>query len=172
MRRILIICALAAFTSGFAQKNTNTKKETVTTKTAVKDNKGTEVSSKSVSKSQKETIALEANNPNQTNQTMVMRPSEVDTEVTYGYDGNRFKFLNQKDEEGYRLMTVRDNATQSEYAVIKPSSQDGYYIFSQDGRSSFGYFNEEGNFVVEGYNPKTKAVEQQIYRMQLNKDRN
>lgn len=171
MKKIFLIFALVAFTHTFAQKNTNTQKETVTTKTTVKDNEGAKVSSKSISKSQKQVIALEAENPNQTNQSIVMKPVEVNTDITYGYEGNRFKFLNQKDKDGYRLMTVKDNATQSEYAIIKPTSQNGYYIYSQDGKSSFGYFNEEGNFVVESYDPETDAVVNQIYRMHVKDDK-
>ncbi len=166
MKQLILILALAVFSSGFAQVNTNKKKETVVTKTAVKDNKGTEVSSKAVSISEQQKLKLQAANPNQTNQEVVMSPMEVDTDVTYGYEGNRFKFLSQKDEEGYRLMNVRDNATQEEYAIIKPTSQNGYYIYSQKGKTSFGYFNEDGNFVVESYDPQAKAVVSQIYKLQ------
>lgn len=171
MKKILLIFALAAFTTGFAQENVNKKKETVVTKTAVKDNKGTEVSSKAVSISEKQKIELSASDANKTNQDVVMSPVKVNSDVTYNYEGNRFKFLNQKDKDGYRLMTVKDNATQEEYAVIKPTSQNGYYIYSQSGKSSFGYFNEEGNFVVESYDPKTDTVVSQIYKMQLKDDK-
>lgn len=167
MKRILLVFALAAFTTGFAQENVNKKKETVVTKTAVKDSEGTKVSSKEVSVSQKQNLELKANNANQTNQEVVMSPWKVDTDVTYGYEGNRFQFLSQKDKDGYRLMTIKDNATQDEYAVIKPTSQNGYYIYSEKGKSSFGYFNEDGNFVVESYDPVTDSIISKIYTMQL-----
>ncbi|QAA81161.1 hypothetical protein EI546_05195 [Aequorivita sp. H23M31] len=167
MKKLVLIFALAAFTVSFAQENVDKKKETVVTKTAVKDNKGVEVSSKAVSKSEQQQLKLNANNPNQVNQEVVMNPVKVDTDVTYGYEGNRFKFMSQKDEEGYRLMTVKDNATNNEYAIIKPTSQNGYYIYSQNGKSSFGYFNEEGNFVVESYDPKTDAIVSQVYKLEM-----
>ena len=167
MKKILLIFALAAFTTGFAQENTNTKKETITTKTAVKDSKGTKVSSKAVSIDSQQKIELEAGDSNKTNQNVVMTPVKVDTDVTYDYEGNRFQFLSQKDEEGYRLMTVKDNATQDEYAIIKPTSQNGYYIYSQNGKSSFGYFNADGNFVVESYDPETDAIVSQIYKLEF-----
>lgn len=170
MKKIVLIFALAAFTTGFAQKNLNTQKETVVTKTAVKDNKGTTESTKAVSTKQKQEVKLSVSDAKKTNQNIVMTPVEVDTDVTYGYEGNRFKFLSQKDKDGYRLMTVKDNKTRDEYAVIKPTSQNGYYIYSQDGKSSFGYFNEEGNFVVESYDPKTDAVVNQVYKMHLSSD--
>ncbi len=170
MKKILIVLALAAFTTGIAQENRNEKKETVVTKTAVKSEKGTEVSTKAVTQTQKQVIALDASEANQTNQSIQMEPVKVNTEVSYDYDGNRFKFLNQKDEDGYRLMTIKDNATQEEYAVIKPTSQNGYYIMSQQGKSSFGYFNADGNFVVERYDPDLDVIVSEIYKLEMNKD--
>ncbi len=172
MKKVLMILALAAFTTGIAQvdKNKNKKTETVVTKTTVQDNTGTDVATKAVSRTQKQVIALDESDANQTNQSVVMKPMVVDTDVTYSYDGNRFKFLSQKDENGYRLMTIKDNATNEQYAVIKPTSQNGYYIMSQDGKSSFGYFNADGNFVVERYDPKTDAITSEIYRLNMKSD--
>lgn len=169
MKKVLLIFALAAFTTGFAQENTNMKKETVVTKTAVKDNQGVKESTKSVSIKEKQQLELASEDSKKVNQNVVMSPVKVDTKVTYGYEGNRFKFLSQKDEEGYRLMNVKDNKTQEEYAIIKPTSQNGYYIYSKNGESSFGYFNDEGNFVVESYDPKSDAVVNQVYKLQINK---
>ena len=170
MKKILIIFALAAFTTSFAQENKNKTTETVVTKTAVTTNSGTDVSTKAVTKSQKQVVELSASDANQINQTMVMEPVKVNTEVDYGYEGNRFKFINQQDKDGYRMMTVKDNATQEEYAIIKPSSQNGYYIMSQAGKSSFGYFNADGNFVVERYDAKSDAIVSDIYKMDIKTD--
>ena len=170
MKKLFIIFALAAFTTGFAQENKNTQQETTLTKKSVKSEKGVEVSTKATTQTQSEVISLDDSDANKTNQTMVMKPVQVDTDVNYSYDGNRFQFMNQKDENGYRLMTVKDNATQEEYAIIKPSTQNGYYILSKDGTSSFGYFNEGGNFVVERYDAKLDAVVSDVYKMEVNKD--
>lgn len=169
MKKLMIVFALAAFTSAFAQENKNKEKETVVTKTTVTDDKGTKSSSKSVSDTRKQVIGLDKGDANKVNQNIVMKPIEVDTDVSYGFDGNRFQFINQKDEDGYRLMTVRDNAKKEEYAIIKPSNQNGYYILSQDGESSFGYFNDEGNFVVERYDPKRDAVVSDVYKLEMGK---
>lgn len=167
MKKVMILFALAAFTTSFAQVNKNQKEETVEIRTVTQDNQGTDVQSKSVTKSTHQKIELNNDESHQINQSVVMSPKKVDTDVSYSYDGNRFKFINQVDKEGYRLMTVKDNATQKEYAIIKPTSQNGYYIYSKDGTSSFGYFNEDGNFVVESYDPKADAVVSQIYKLQL-----
>ena len=165
-----MIFALAAFTSAFAQENKNEKQETVVTKTAVKSEKGTDVSTKAVTKTENEVITLADSDAGQTNQTMVTEPAKISSDVNYGYEGNRFKFINQKDENGYRLMTVKDNATDEEYAVIKPTSQKGYYILSKDGTSSFGYFNADGNFVVESYDAKNDVMVSNIYKLEMNKE--
>lgn len=167
-----MIMALAAFTTStaFAQTNKNKTEETVTTKTAVKSELGTDVSTKNVTTSKKQAIGLADEDANKTNQTIVMQPSKINTSVDYGYEGNRFKFINQEDKDGYRMMTVKDNATQEEYAIIKPSSQNGYYIMSQNGKSSFGYFNADGNFVVERYDAKLDAVVSDVYKLDMKQD--
>lgn len=170
MKKILLIFALAAFTTGFTQENKNTKKETIVTKKSVTSDLGVDVSTTAETKTQKQIIKLDQAEANMTNQNMVMSPTVVNTDINYSYDGNRFKFLNQKDEKGYRLMTVKDNATEQEYAIIKPSTQNGYYILSKDGTSSFGYFNEDGNFVVERYDANLDAVVSDIYKMEIKKD--
>lgn len=170
MKKVLLIFALALFTTGVAQENKNKKKETVVTKTAVKTEEGTDVSTKAVTKTKKQVIALSDSDAGQVNQSVVMKPTVVNTEVSYGFNGHRYKFLSQKDKDGYRLMTIKDNATNEEYAIIKPTSQNGYYIMSQDGKSSFGYFNAEGNFVVERYDPKLGAIVSDVYKLEMKSD--
>jgi|TARA_R100000306_G_scaffold33100_1_gene34534 hypothetical protein len=165
MKKILIVFALAAFTTAFAQENKNEKTETTTTKTYVKDSKGVDVKTKKVKKTKDQAVELKNDSADKTNFSTVMKDTEVKTDVSYGYNGNRYKFINQKDRDGYRLMTVQDQATQKEYAIIKPSSQNGYYIMSQDGDESFGYFNTEGDFVVEKYDDKNDVVVKNIYKI-------
>lgn len=171
MKKLLIVFALASFTSVFAQENKNKQKETVVTKTTVTDSEGSETSTKAVSNTRKQVIALDKDDANKVNQNIVMRPVQVDTDVSYSFDGNRFKFMSQTDEKGYRLMTVKDNAKNEEYAIIKPTSQNGYYILSQKGQSSFGYFNADGNFVVERYDPKQDAIVSDVYKLQMKSDK-
>lgn len=38
---------------------------------------------------------------------------------------------------------------------------------SQDGNSSFGYFNQNGDFVVERYDSKTDAIISTVYQLQV-----
>jgi hypothetical protein len=38
---------------------------------------------------------------------------------------------------------------------------------SQDGQSSFGYFNQNGNFVVESYDAKNDVVVTTVYKLEM-----
>ena len=165
MKKTMILFALFAFTTVFAQENKNKEKETLTTKTTVKDSKGSKTSEESVSTSKTQTLKLSQDDAYKVNQEVVRTSIKIDTEVSYEHDGNRFQFLTQQDRDGYRLMTIRDNAKNEEFAVIKPTSRNGFYIISQDGKSSFGYFNDEGNFVVESYDEKADKVVPTVYRL-------
>ena len=168
MKKIFLIFALAAFSTTFAQEITNKISETVVTKTTVKDSKGSEVNTQAVVETKEQPVGLKASDAHKTNQEMVLKPEVVSNELVYSYDGYRYKFLNQKDEKGYRMMTVKDNQTNEDYAILKPTSQNGYYILSQEGKSSFGYFNSDGNFVVESYDPKTDAIISKEFKLDMN----
>jgi|SRR5690606_38256332 len=162
MKKVLMIFALAAVTSAFAQENKNKKTETVVTKTAVKDSKGIDVSTKEVTQSQKQVIALEDSDANKTNQAVIMKPVEIDTDVNYSQGGTDYTF--QSAPIGYKLMTTNAGAIK-DFAIIRPSSQKGYYIIDQEGAGSFGYFNSDGDFVVERYDTTTDAVITTVYEL-------
>lgn len=168
MKHFIIIGAMLLSTITFAQKTKNTSSETVITKKTVTDNQGTRTATQRASQTTSQKMRLNKEDANKVNQSVVMEPVEVDTDVNYEFEGNHFQFLDEEDREGYRLMTVRDNVADREYAIIKPSSQDGYYIISRDGKSSFGYFNAEGNFVVERYDEQTGKVVSDVYNLQRN----
>ncbi len=164
MKKVLMIFALAAFTTAFAQENKNEKTETVVTKTSVKDSKGTDVATKEVTKSEKQVVALNSNDANQTNQEVVPTPVQVNTDVNYSNDGRNYTF--QTAPVGYKMMTS-DAGAVKDYAIVRPSSQKGYYIMSQDGNSSFGYFNQNGDFVVEHYDAASDAIISTVYQLQV-----
>ena len=166
MKKVLIVFALfmAAFTTAFAQENKNEKKETVVTKTSVKDSKGIDVSKKEVTQTEKQIIALNSNDANQTNQDIMMKPVEIDTDVNYSNEGTNYTF--QSAPVGYKMITSNAGAVE-DYAIIRPSSQKGYYIMSQEGNSSFGYFNQNGDFVVERYDATTDAIISTVYQLQI-----
>lgn len=168
MKKFLILTAFLIGVIGFAQERKNTESESVITRQTIKDNQGTKTLTKTESQTKNQRMRLAEEDRNKTNQTVIMDPIEVNTDISYDFDGNRFQFLSQEDKEGYRLMTVRDNVTDKEYALIKPSSQPGYYIISKEGQSSFGYFDEEGNFVIESYDSSKDRVVTEVFKINRN----
>lgn len=164
MKRLFILTALLLGTISFAQTK-NTETETVTTKKTITDNRGSRTETKNESQTKSHNMRLADEDANKVNQMVLMEPEQVSKNVSYDFEGEQFQFLDQEDHEGYRLMTIKDNATHKEYAIIKPTSQEGYFIISKDGQSSFGYFNEEGNFIVERYDAKQDKIVSDVYKI-------
>jgi hypothetical protein len=166
MKKLFFIIALAGITTAFAQetKNENEKTTTTVTKTTVKDNDGVDVSTKAITKKESQELALN-NFDGKHNFNTVMTPTEINTDVDYSNDGINYRFAPYA-TNGYQLMTMTSDDTKpTEFAIIRPSSQKGYYILSQNGNSSFGYFNQNGNFVVESYDAKNDVIVNTVYKL-------
>lgn len=58
MKKAMLLLAMVSFSVTFAQvdKNTNTEKQTVVTKTSVTDDKGTDTATKAVTQTKKEVL--------------------------------------------------------------------------------------------------------------------
>ncbi len=165
MKKILIVFALAAFTTGFAQinKNTNTKETTLVKKTYIDDGKGIDVETQKATISQQRKLALKNSDVSKTNYSVTMTPLKVNTDYGYTYNNNKYTF--RADEDGYSLIQVQDANKNPEYAKLKPLGQRGYYLFSKDGENSVGYFNQYGNFVVESLDSRNDTVTTTIFTL-------
>jgi hypothetical protein len=165
MKKILLVFALAAFTTTFAQvdQNTNKTKTTTITKKKVTDSKGTSVSSQEVTTTRTQKLAL-TDFEGKHNFETVMQPWNVDKNVKYYNDGNMYWMTPEK--KGYTVMTNMDGS-KTEYATIRPTSQEGYYIYSQDGENSFGYFNSDGDFIIESYDSDNDGVTNYVYKAEM-----
>lgn len=161
----MLLFTLVVFSSTFAQVNTNEKEETVETKTTVKDSKGENVITKAVTNTENQVIAVD--NSGQLNQNTLMTPTNVNTNVNYSNKGVNYTF--EAEKLGFRMLNVKGDSSE-QYAVLRPSSQKGYYVISQNGNSSLGYFNQDGNFVVESYDGKTDAIITTIYVVKTNNE--
>lgn len=164
MKKLLIIFALAVFTTGFAQDNKSEQKETVTTKVTVKDNKGIHTDVEKVTRTESQAIKLDPKDAGKTDQDYELGPTKVQTDVTYKSKGHNYMFENEAN--GYKMLDTKDGE-KVDFARLRPTSQKGYYIMSQKGENSFGYFNEDGHFVVESYNPTTDAIEKTVYKIEV-----
>ncbi|GHC52018.1 hypothetical protein GCM10008083_14700 [Ulvibacter litoralis] len=159
----MIVFALAAFSTTFAQENVNEKQETTVTKTTVKNSKGVDVSTKAVTNTEKQSIAIEGQ-VDRNNFSTTITPTIANTEVSYNNEGKSYMFENE--DNGYKIVSLT-GTDKNDHAIVRPSSRDGYYILSQNGESSFGYFDTEGNFVVESYNADTDDITSTIYKIEM-----
>lgn len=164
MKKVLIIFTLAAFTTAFAQDNKSQQTETVTTKVIVKDNEGVHVDKKEVTTTATQPIKLDPKDQGKIDQDYYVGPTQIQTDVSYSSDEHNYMFENEKN--GYRIYDTKAGG-KMDAAILRPTSKKGYYIMSQAGNNSFGYFNEDGNFIVESYNPSTDAVEKTIYKLEM-----
>ncbi|QNJ98653.1 hypothetical protein [Constantimarinum furrinae] len=168
MRKLILTALLLASGSMlFAQETQteNEKKETTVTKTTVKDSKGVDVQTKEVTKTETQDMALK-NFDGTHNFDTQMLPTKVNTDVDFSNDGVTYRFA-PRETSGYNLMTYAENDVMTPYATLRPSSQAGYYILTQDGVSSFGYFNQNGNFVVESYDPESDSIVTTLYTLDV-----
>lgn len=159
MKKILLIVSLAVATTGFAQvdtdpiKNTDKMSTTVITKTITKSSNGTDVSIKKEVMTAEEALALEQDGS--TNQAVNRKPLVVTTSTTFISDG--MEFLIKPDAKGF-VMSIVKNGDEKKYGIIRKMSRPNAYLLVTDAGNAFGYFNSEGDFVVESYDPAKDMI--------------
>ncbi len=171
----IIIGALAIIFAGSLQaQNTNVTDVSRKTVTTVKDSEG----EKQIVKSQntKEVQNVEFHNADSKELNKDVKPSQVNvvstTSITgpdgttrtvdvdrsayYSLGGNRMRFA--MDPAGY---TVTNPAGKRE-AVMRRTGNNSYFYRTKD-RTSFGYFDEKGNFILESYDDKNDKVTTEVF---------
>jgi hypothetical protein len=167
--KALFISTLALLLSINSQaQNTNKKTEVKTTTTTVKDSKGEKKIVKTEEVKEVQKIKLEQEKANTLN--IPIKPSQVDvtTKTQVSVDGviqyvdvdrsayytlNGQKYQVAIDNTGY-TMALPDN---QERAVLRRTSNNNY-IFKNKDKLSVGYFDADGNLVLETYDEKTDTV--------------
>jgi hypothetical protein len=161
------MCTLLLTINSQAQ-NTNKKTEVKTTTTTVKDSEGVKKIVKTEETKEVQKIKLEQEKANTLN--IPMKPSQVDvttkTQVSvdgvtkfvdidrsayYTYNGQKYQVA--VDNSGY-TMTIPNSDGK---AVLRKTSNNNY-IFKNKDKLSVGYFDAEGNLIVETYDEKTDTV--------------
>jgi len=163
------------FSIGFAQ-NVNQKTEVKTTTTSVKNNKGTKKVVKTVETKEVQKIKLEEEKPNTLNIPMktsqvdvttktkvsingVTKYTDVDHSAYYMMNGNKYQISG--DKIGY-TMTIPDGLSNG---VLRRTSNNNY-IFKNNNRTSYGYFDGDGNLILETYDEKTDEIIIEKYDLQ------
>ena len=167
---ILFICA----TSTVNSQNKNVKDETKTTTTTIVDSKGEKTYVKKENTREVQNIELKEQNPKNIN--MDMKDSAVMVKSTttitnpdgstrtVDIDRSSYYLLNGKkynvalDSRGYRILS-EDN---KEEAFLRKTSTNSF-IYHNKNKIAIGYFDVEGNLILETYDPKTDTISFQKY---------
>lgn len=160
MKKLMItaLCLTFGFTN-YAQTEDKMKK-TVTTKTITKDNKGENVAvEKRTIKAQQE---LGVENNDKTNQAVRRHQPQISTSTSFMVDQN--SYMISPDRKGY-VVHKMNGKERTEYGVIRQMPDRDTYVLHTKEYDSFGYFDEDGNFVVGNYDPKADDVILKKYMM-------
>lgn len=169
---ILFICA----TSTINSQNTNVKDETKTTTTTVVDSKGEKTYTKKENTREVQNIELKEQDPKKINMDMKDSPVMVKTTTTItnpdgstrtvDIDRSSYYLLNGKkynvslDSKGYRILSD----DKKEEAFLRKTSTNSF-IYRNKNKTAIGYFDTEGNLILETYDPKTDTVSYEKYNV-------
>lgn len=165
---ILGLLAIVFSATCFAQ-NTNVQQEVKTTTTTIKDSEGTKKVVKKEKTNEVQAIELKDAQSKKLNKEMKETPVQVTktTEVTangvtrtididrsaYYLGSNNTKYQVAPDRTGYS-MTLPNSKN---LALLRRTSNDNY-IYVNDGKVSVGYFDKDGNLILESYDEKTDKM--------------
>jgi len=172
MKKLVLSSVLVlSMTFMFAQ-NKDVLEETITkTKTTV-DNKGAEKVSKSMLVRKEQNVELSQEDQNKINQTRIDSPTKVtthqtvvegdskvmlDKKATFVCNGSECDFTPQSD--GFTIASKDDAGLN---ATTYVSSNKNFIVETENG-NGIGYFDANGDFVVEYYDKNTNELIKRVY---------
>ncbi|HMC02022.1 MAG TPA: hypothetical protein VKN14_13375 [Flavobacteriaceae bacterium] len=173
MKKLFFIGTFFLVSIAFAQEKPKNVSEETEKKT-VTINDGEKVVEKKVKVTTKEEqkIKLDAKDKHQVNQEIVETPTkvtktiEVDsdndvfydtkTEVSY-YTFNDQKYTFQKSSKGFNV-SLNDDIDGDLFGHAIRASRNNNYLYKSDDYTGIGYFDDQGNFVVEYYDKDSNGL--------------
>lgn len=168
MKNFMTFLMMFIFGTVLAQddkQNINQTEETVTTKTTVITDDGAKTISKKAKIKARKNLELKKPQRKRVNYELKDKPYKVTVLTSYTLDGDSYNF--QPDKKGFTVTKENRNNKMKPYARARRSETNkGYYILSSKNNKNSGYgtFDDEGNFIVESYNPEKDELEIEIYR--------
>ena len=156
------------FTLNIQAQNKNVKSEVKTTVTTIKDSKGEKKLIKTQEVKEIQNIELKDADSNVLNKEMKNTPVEVtaitavtadgvtnivDVDRSAYYNLNGQKYQVSLAETGYNMYLPN-----KEKAAVLRKTSNNNYIYKAKNKTSFGYFDANGNLVLESYDDKTDKV--------------
>jgi hypothetical protein len=174
MKATIIGLLFLFVTSTTFGQNKNVKDETKTTTTSIKDSKGEKTYVKKENTREVQNIELKEQDPKNINMDVKASPVNVKTTTTItnpdgstrtvDIDRSSYYILNGKkynvslDSKGYRIIS-EDN---KEEAFLRKTSTNSF-IYRNKNKIAIGYFDVEGNLILETYDPNTDSITYEKY---------
>jgi len=170
MKTIFLGLLAIVFSANCFAQNTNIQQEVKTTTRTIKDSDGEKKIIKKEKIQEVQDIEFKDAESKKINKEMEETPVKVTatTEVTvdgvtrtvdidrsaYYLDSNRAKYQVVIDKSGYSM--ILPNTKQP--ALLRRTSNDNY-IYVNKGNVSVGYFDKDGNLILETYDQKTDKIQ-------------
>ena len=178
MKNIIYICLLLLAGNAFTQEKPKNVSEETKTK-IIKVNNGKEVVEKKVKVTTREEqeIVFDEKDKNKTDKDIIESPVKVkktieidddrdnsyDSKVEVGYyefEGKRYNF--KKMNNGF-LVSSEHKQNPNDFGNIVRFNRENHYLFRNADNIGIGYFNPQGNFVIEYYDKKSGELVSQEF---------
>ena len=168
MKTIILGIMAFLFSLNNQAQNQNVKSEVKTTVTTVKDSEGEKKIIKTQEVKEVQNIELKDADSNVLNKEIKESPVEVtattaitangitkvvDVDRSAYYNLNGKKYQVALSENGYNVFLPNRQKT----AILRKTSNNNY-IYKSKNKTSFAYFDANGNLVLESYDDKTDKV--------------
>lgn len=174
MKTIFLMAGVLLFSINTQAQNKNVTDVTKTTVTTVKDSDGEKqvvkqqevqevqnielqnADSKALNKDMKETPVEVTSKTTVTNPDGSTRTVDIDRSAYYDYNGKNYQL--KLDPAGYAIISPENKKV----GVLRATSTNSY-IYRGKNSTSIGYFDTNGNLVVETYDDKSDKVTIETY---------
>lgn len=173
MKTIILGTAAFLLSLTIQAQNQNVKSEVKTTVTKVKDSEGEKQVIKTQVVKEVQNIELKDADSNVLNKEVKESPVQVtattavtadgmtkvidiDRSAYYNLNGSKYQFTT--DKSGYTMYLPN-----SKKAAILRRTSNNNYIYKSKNKTSYGYFDANGNLVLESYDDKTDTVNVETY---------
>ncbi len=170
MKKSILSLILLAFSACLYAQNTNVQSEVKTTVRTVKDSDGERKIVKTEELDKIQDVELKDANSKSLNKEMKLGPTQVmskvqvtvdgvtryvdvDRSAYYTYNGQRYQVM--LDKVGY---TIMNPDTKKQLGILRETSLTNHYIMKAKNKISTGYFDGNGNLIMETYDPKTDTM--------------
>lgn len=176
MKTILLGMSAFLFCLPIQAQNQNVKSEVKTTVTTIKDSEGEKTSVKKQDVQEVQNIELKDAESNILNKEMKESPVQVtsitkitnpdgstrtvDIDRSSYYMSDNKKYKVDLDAAGYKIISENNKS----FAILRKTSTNSY-IYKTKGNMAVGYFDIDGNLIIETYNDKSDKVSSQKYIM-------